>query len=68
MEHAKDMDLRGMLDDVGHEQNKIGKIQSFSYEVTVNYFVLPTFVSFVLGEAFLQEVILQPWHKHRSAT
>ena len=65
MEHAKDMDLRDLLDEAafilkGYE-SEAGTKQSFSYEVSetkVDKKVLMK--NNVSGETFLQETLLQP--------
>ena len=67
MKHAKDMDLRDMLDEVAFElsgyESEMGTKQSFNYDVSVfiKQLILGSYVC-LLGETFLQEVVLQSRH------
>ena len=64
MEHAKDMNLRDMLDEVAVKlssyESERGTKQSCNYDVMWGNIFLLIFILIIPGEAFLQEIVLQP--------
>ena len=67
MEHAKDLDLRDLLDEAAFilksYESEAGTKQSFSYEVKVKWVInvrQKVRLRNVWGETFLQETLLQP--------